>query len=48
MPSKRQLECFNDKGESKYSEDYAGVWSTTDVYKITLEYLLKKKPVYTK
>lgn len=42
------LSIFNDKGNSVYDQDRASFWNTQDAYKITLEYLLKRSPLYTK
>jgi hypothetical protein len=39
---------FNDKGENLYSKDHESFWSMDDAYKITLQYLLKRSPVYVK
>lgn len=42
------LSIFNDKGNSVYDQDRASFWNMQDAYKITLEYLLKRSPLYTK
>lgn len=42
------MNVYNDKGDNLFSKDHVGVWSTNDAYKITLQYLLKKTPIYKK
>lgn len=42
------LNMFNDKGESVYSQVRTSFWNTADAYKSTLEYLLKRSPLYSK
>lgn len=42
------LSIYNDKGTSVYSQDRTAFWNTQDAYKNTLEYLLKRSPLYTK
>lgn len=39
---------YNDKGNSVYNEDRNSFWATQDAYKNTLEYLLKRSPLYSK
>lgn len=39
---------YNDKGISVYNQDRESFWNTQDAYKNTLEYLLKRCPLYTK
>jgi len=46
--TKLLLNMYNDKGNSVYSQDRTSFWNTQDAYKITLEYLLKRSPLYTK
>lgn len=42
------LSIYNDKGTSVYSQERRSFWNTQDAYKSTLEYLLKRCPLYTK
>jgi hypothetical protein len=42
------LNMYNDKGSSVYSQNRTSFWNTQDAYKNTLEYLLKRSPLYTK
>lgn len=42
------MNVFNDKGDNLFTKDHTGFWWTEDAYKITLQYLLKKTPVYKK
>ncbi|MCF1716031.1 hypothetical protein L0U88_15430 [Flavihumibacter sp. RY-1] len=42
------LSIYNDKGVSIYSQERRSFWNTQDAYKITLEYLLKRCPLYSK
>jgi hypothetical protein len=42
------LGMYNDKGQSVYSQQRSSFWATQDAYKSTLEYLLKRSPLYTK
>lgn len=42
------MNVFNDKGESTFSQNHDSFWSSTDAYKITLQYLLKRTPIYKK
>ncbi|ULQ54595.1 hypothetical protein [Flavihumibacter fluvii] len=42
------LKIYNDKGTSVFSQERKSFWSTADAYKITLEYLLKRTPLYSK
>lgn len=46
--TKLMLSIVNDKGNNVYSQDRTSFWSTQDAYKNTLEYLLKRSPLYTK
>ena len=46
--TKLSLAIYNDKGVSVYSQDRTSFWNTQDAYKSTLEYLLKRSPLYTK
>lgn len=42
------LSIYNDKGTSVYSQERRSFWNTQDAYKATLEYLLKRCPLYSK
>jgi TolB-like protein len=42
------LDIFNDKGESIFSQNREAFWHMQDAYKSTLEYLLKRCPLYKK
>lgn len=42
------LSIYNDKGTSVYSQERRSFWNTQDAYKLTLEYLLKRCPLYSK
>jgi hypothetical protein len=42
------MNVFNDKGENTFSQNHDSFWSSTDAYKITLQYLLKRTPIYRK
>ena len=42
------LSIYNDKGTSVYSQERRSFWNTQDAYKSTLEYLLKRCPLYSK
>ncbi|RPE09199.1 hypothetical protein EGT74_19535 [Chitinophaga lutea] len=46
--TKLSLAIYNDKGTSVYDQDRTSFWNTQDAYKNTLEYLLKRSPLYTK
>ena len=42
------LAIYNDKGSSVYNQQRKSILSTQDAYKNTLEYLLKRTPLYSK
>lgn len=42
------LNIYNDKGNSVFSQTRKSFWNDQDAYKATLEYLLKRSPVYRK
>ncbi|WP_341840697.1 hypothetical protein [Chitinophaga caseinilytica] len=46
--TKLSLAIYNDKGTAVYSQDRTAFWNTQDAYSNTLEYLLKRSPLYTK
>ncbi|MGX5817235.1 hypothetical protein ACWKWU_03515 [Chitinophaga lutea] len=46
--TKMNLAIYNDKGASVYEQDRASFWNTQDAYRNTLEYLLKRSPLYSK
>ena len=39
---------YNDKGTTVYNQNRKSFWNTQDAYRNTLEYLLKRRPLYTK
>lgn len=46
--TKLTLNMYNDKGTTVYAQERSSFWNTQDAYKSTLEYLLKRSPLYTK
>lgn len=42
------LKIYNDKSEVVYSQNRKAFWNTQDAYKNTMEYLIKRSPLYTK
>lgn len=46
--TKLSLAIYNDKGTSVYDQERTSFWNTQDAYSNTLEYLLKRTPLYTK
>lgn len=46
--TKLSLAIYNDKGASVYDQDRTSFFNTQDAYKNTLEYLLKRTPLYSK
>lgn len=42
------MNIFTDKGESIFSQEHSSFWSANDAYKTTLNYLLKRTPLYRK
>lgn len=42
------MNIYTDANKNIFSQDHDSFWSTADAYKITLQYLLKKSPLYTK
>jgi TolB-like protein len=42
------LSVYNDKGQSVYSQERTSFFTTQEAYKSTLEYLLKRTPLYQK
>jgi TolB-like protein len=42
------LSIYNDKGANLYNQNRTSFWNTQDAYKSTLEYLLKRSPLYSK
>lgn len=43
-----QLSIYNDKNESIFNQDRKAFWHDQDAYKATLEYLIKRSPMYKK
>ena len=39
---------YNDSGEMVFSKSKESFWPTDDAYPMTLKYLLKRMPIYTK
>lgn len=42
------MKIYNDKSEIVYNQNRKAFWQTEDAYKNTLEYLIKRCPLYTK
>jgi hypothetical protein len=42
------MTIYTDKGETIFSQDHQSFWSANDAYKTTLNYLLKRTPIYQK
>jgi len=42
------MNIYTNKNTNIYSKDHSSFWPTTDAYKITLQYLLKRTPIYKK
>ncbi|MNK05050.1 hypothetical protein D3C87_229250 [compost metagenome] len=42
------MNIYTDKGETIFSQDHQSFWSSDDAYKVTLNYLLKRTPIYQK
>lgn len=42
------MNIYTDKGESIFSQEHSSFWATNDAYKVTLNYLLKRTPLYRK
>jgi len=42
------MSIYNDKGENIWTKDHASFWETEDAYKVTLNYLAKRTPFYSK
>lgn len=42
------INIYNDHGENLFSQDHNSFWQTEDAYKVTLNYLAKKSPLYKK
>ncbi|WP_430406665.1 hypothetical protein [Fluviicola sp.] len=42
------MTIYTDKGETIFSQDHQSFWSSNDAYKTTLNYLLKRTPIYQK
>ncbi len=40
------MNIFNDKGDNIFSQDHNSFWQTEDAYKVTLNFLAKKSPLY--
>ena len=46
--STTDMKIYNDKGQVIFSQNRTSFWSDGDAYKSTIEYLLKRSPLYTK
>ncbi len=42
------MNIYNDKGENIFSKDHESFWENEDAYKVTLNYLAKRTPFYSK
>jgi len=42
------MNIYTDKNTNIYSKDHTSFWPNNDAYKITLQYMLKRTPVYKK
>jgi hypothetical protein len=42
------MKIYNDKSEIVYNQNRKAFWNTADAYKNTMEYLVKRCPLYTK
>jgi hypothetical protein len=42
------MTIYTDKGETIFSQDHQSFWGTDNAYKTTLNYLLKRAPIYQK
>ncbi len=42
------MSIYTDKGETLFSQDHQSFWGTDSAYKTTLNYLLKRTPIYQK
>lgn len=40
------MEIYQDDGKKVFGQDHTSFWQTTDAYKNTIQYLLKKSPIY--
>jgi len=40
------MNIYTDKGDNLFSKDHQSFWNTQDAYKITLNYLAKKTPIF--
>jgi hypothetical protein len=40
------MEIYTDDGKKAFGQDRTSFWTTVDAYKNTLQYLLKKSPIY--
>lgn len=42
------MNIYTNKNTNIYSKDHTSFWPTSDAYKITLQYMLKRTPIYKK
>ena len=40
------MNVYTDKGDNIYTKDHSSFWQTEDAYRITLNYLAKRTPIY--
>lgn len=43
-----QMDIYNEEGESIFTKSHEAFWQTNDAYLITLQYIIKRSPFYTK
>lgn len=43
-----QMDIYNEEGEDIFTKSHQAFWQTNDAYMITLQYLVKRSPFYTK
>jgi len=42
------MNIYTDKDTNIFTKDHSSFWSSNDAYKTTLQYLLKRTPLYKK
>ena len=42
------INVYNDKGDNLFNKDHSSFWQTPDAYKITLDFLARKTPIFKK
>ncbi|MCZ4409989.1 hypothetical protein O3Q51_14300 [Cryomorphaceae bacterium 1068] len=43
-----QMDVYNEEGENIFTRSHQAFWQTNDAYMITLQYIIKRSPFYTK